>query len=938
MKLGITALVKRLVLVLLLLCAVLPLQKLFAADAVSPWFKNSDPEFSVREKLISDADYPASFSGHGNIDCDNLSFTKRDGDLIDFSPLHKESKTSGCYVGSSVGPIDDHGYMNVGGTDYVAETVKPDKTPFHISAFPNSDVFISNFSSSPALGNFVWFDHLSTSLVYSAEPSGKIFAVVNPRSQTPLTDKSGALLPVMADNFSASDNGQWLVVDSPNHGLLRINLATMEALPFADSFELDNGTGAAIRTSITSDGRYVAVASKNYHYFKLYDLETCAAVPTKITKPVACESRDLNAFVNSKITGMNGILQMRFLTDNLIQFYASYTISSTSAIGKFIVAAPNTYLTGMDYLAMGDSYSSGEGAQKYEIGTDEHNPDYLNLCHLSRVSYPYLIAKQIQANNFHSVACSGAKTLNIQGGKEDNQYNPDKKPQNNALGDWLPGYKKQIGFISINNPSIVTLGVGGNDINFSDKLIACLKPGTCFPAYEERQEVFNEIDGILPTLTATFTKTKSFATKNARIYVVGYPQIALATGNCGVNVHLNQDELVFASSVISRLNTVIVVAAEQAGVNYINIEDAFEGYRLCENNSGNIAMNGLTAGNDKVNLIGNESYHPNEFGHQLIANKILSQTNNLGTLNPASNPNKKLEKIKDTDSSLKNTAKTGRTLKKRVSVTATPKSTTKGKKVKVSVKGVSVGLPPKTPLTITVGGTETGTTTTDDNGDTEIEITIPPTIENGPTTVDITGTDITGQSIDLNTIVIVGNEGTDFDGDNIPDASDSCPAITNANQDVDQDGTDDACDPKIGPAPISPSPSSPTSPQATGNNSISSTSSTSTANIATSTISIEAYPKPTQTKPDEYSDLFTETKQPVTKNIAEKVLSATTNNISQITDSTHRGLLSVAATHPIGFSLVALLLLFILLCLTYLYIFSSKSQPAYSYLSSAQIE
>src|SRR6185295_14449068 len=103
--------------------------------------------------------------------------------------------------------------------------------------------------------------------------------------------------------------------------------------------------------------------------------------------------------------------------------------------------APGTSLVGIDYLALGDSFSSGEGAQKYEIGTDESE----NLCHLSRVSFPYVIAQKLNFSNFHSIACSGARSVNLSGGSgfsesklvidRDNQY--ERVPSNNALPGWL---------------------------------------------------------------------------------------------------------------------------------------------------------------------------------------------------------------------------------------------------------------------------------------------------------------------------------------------------------------------------------------------------------------------------------------------------------------------------------------------------------------------
>ena len=763
--------------------------KLLAANDSSAWFGNADPEFVVKNSSVSDADYPATYGQRGNVDCDNFSFTKRNGDSVPFSPLHSESQISGCYINTNVGAVDPNGYINVNQGVYAAELVHADNTSYKPFVFPNTDIFISSVGSAAGgTGNYIWLDHLLSSLVYQKDNYGRIRAMLTPKNQQVISDKNGNKLPVMSDNFGISDNGQWAVVDSPGKALLRINLVTMEVLPFANSYEYGNGIGAALKYAISSDGRFVAIASKNYTTFKIFDLSSCGTPPNAITAPVSgCSQRDLNTYTKNKIAGFTSILQMRFLTNDLLQFYASYT-SGSSLKGKYVIAAPGTDLTGMDYLALGDSFSSGEGAFKYEIGTDEQD---FNLCHLSQVSYPYLIAKKIQANLFHSVACSGAKTLNISGVDKEvvNQY--IKIPPNNSLGEWIPGYKKQISLISANNPKIITLSVGGNDIGFTDKLTACLKPGTCYPSYEDRQEVFNEIDGKLNTIKKTFTKTKNSADKDARIYVVGYPQIADADGSCGINVHLNHDELVLASSIITRLNMVIKTAATQAGVNYVDIEDALNGFRLCENNDGNMAMNGLTAGNDIHGIIGNESFHPTEFGQQLMADKILGLTSYLGTANPTPVSGASLSKITDSDPALAGTAKTGRSLYKLITINPAVSAVSNGSSISIPLNNL-LGLTPNAIYQISLNGNQTSQVVTDASGNATAEITISDDLAYNPISIDITGTDVTGTLVDINTVVVVSGA----------TSASSCQIVPDSGIDFDQDGVDDACDAVIGPAPV----------------------------------------------------------------------------------------------------------------------------------------
>jgi len=91
-----------------------------------------------------------------------------------------------------------------------------------------------------------------------------------------------------------------------------------------------------------------------------------------------------------------------------------------------------------------------------------------------------------------------------------------------------------------------------------------------------------------------------------------------------------------SADLIDYLNLVISQAAAKAGVRYVDVSHAFDGHRMCEAISSQVAVNGFTAGTDggvgPIKFVGTESYHPNALGHQLLANTIRTQTNNFQTL------------------------------------------------------------------------------------------------------------------------------------------------------------------------------------------------------------------------------------------------------------------------------------------------------------------
>src|SRR5206468_4326241 len=104
------------------------------------------------------------------------------------------------------------------------------------------------------------------------------------------------------------------------------------------------------------------------------------------------------------------------------------------------------------YVAMGDSYSAGEGVPKF-IGKSK--------CHRSRRAYPKLLASQAKIPDAHFtfVACSGAQIHNLLWRTQN-----DELPQLDAVA---------VG------TNLITLSIGGNDIGFSEIVVNCILRHDC---------------------------------------------------------------------------------------------------------------------------------------------------------------------------------------------------------------------------------------------------------------------------------------------------------------------------------------------------------------------------------------------------------------------------------------------------------------------------
>ena len=105
------------------------------------------------------------------------------------------------------------------------------------------------------------------------------------------------------------------------------------------------------------------------------------------------------------------------------------------------------------YVALGDSYSSGEGLDPYLGGSDTDT----DKCHRSVRGYPALVANSLGIANWPFLACSGAVTSYYYQGYQ----KPDKMEKEQRLG------------LQAANPGLVTLTFGGNDADWVGLLASC---------------------------------------------------------------------------------------------------------------------------------------------------------------------------------------------------------------------------------------------------------------------------------------------------------------------------------------------------------------------------------------------------------------------------------------------------------------------------------
>lgn len=685
----------------------------------------------------------------------------------------------------------------------------------------------------------------------------------NDSSAEKLKYVNGTEIRLSAHAFSA--NGKYLVFQTNNNTNI-VNLETMSLTPV-----LTDGSTTGGALAVSNDGKYVAVLRNGLH---IINTENCALIfpkgqwstPTSTALNGCIRIQNRLPEINSAFTSSNYYLRPYFdATGAKLRLSAGTRIAgiSPNASGptaytwsELEISATNYVSNTEGYLAMGDSFSSGEGdlfgGTWYEPGTDEQGNketfEDRNLCHLSRRSYPYLIAKELgflsgdasepttpeDSGLFHSVACSGAVLHNIIGGANNGtvDYAANEKffsDANNqfrndylsSLGRWQPGRLKQLdildptifgGYSALEHkPSAITVGISGNDAGFGDTIKACTMPGTCKQAVAGSFDLSSlalRIMRLKPKLVETYKSVKS-ASPESRVYVHGYPIFVQGyNGTCDANVRLDSQETVMVEEGIKYMNKIVQSAASEAGVFYIDIENILEGSNLCSGviDSGKEngrTVNGVTAGNDvdfkicilRSGCLGKESFHPNQFAHKLYKVRVLQTTGNLTYDMP--NAQKTTTPVPDSYFGPVALSEVSAINNGGSYTIVIPESKPFLSNNSGNIKINQPGLMPGSLLRVELQSTpvKIAEITVPSSGKIDTNVTLPSGTESGSHELHLLGISNFGELIDYYEPIVVAVSETDFDGDGVMNSDDSCPATFNIFVDIDIDEIDDTCDP-----------------------------------------------------------------------------------------------------------------------------------------------
>ncbi|MGH3820201.1 MAG: SGNH/GDSL hydrolase family protein, partial [Pseudonocardiaceae bacterium] len=226
-----------------------------------------------------------------------------------------------------------------------------------------------------------------------------------------------------------------------------------------------------------------------------------------------------------------------------------------------------------DYVALGDSYSSGVGTGVYDAASGD--------CARSPLSYPSLWAAERRLARFEFAACSGARTADV-------------------LANQIAALQS--------TTDLVTITIGGNDVGFGPVLQTCTvaqSDRTCFGAVDAA-EAFER--SVLPGRLARTYAAIRRAAPRARVIVLGYPRLFDLAPSCADPLVPNLARRNKLNQGADKLNTVIQKAAsQQSGFSFIDVRGRFAGHGVC---SAQPWINGPSA------PISIGPYHPNQMGYR----------------------------------------------------------------------------------------------------------------------------------------------------------------------------------------------------------------------------------------------------------------------------------------------------------------------------------
>ena len=285
------------------------------------------------------------------------------------------------------------------------------------------------------------------------------------------------------------------------------------------------------------------------------------------------------------------------------QASAAASPSPTNA-AKSSAPATSAPATAGRVVALGDSYTAGALLPVDSVA----NP---LGCLRSTKAYPVLVAQALHAQ-LTDVACTNAGVKEMTG------------PQRTYLGT----NPAQLAALKPGD-RLVLLSLGGDDLGFLNVLQECMKVSVAAPSGSPCKAHYtvggtDQLAAGVTTEAAKIARVLSGIRERApqaRVVVVGYPDMFPQSGGCWPAVPITNGDVAYLRGIEVKVNAMLAAAAKAAGATFVNTYAPTTGHDFCTPESVR-DVEGLVPGSLAL------PFHPNARGQQAMANAVLAALKN----------------------------------------------------------------------------------------------------------------------------------------------------------------------------------------------------------------------------------------------------------------------------------------------------------------------
>lgn len=274
--------------------------------------------------------------------------------------------------------------------------------------------------------------------------------------------------------------------------------------------------------------------------------------------------------------------------------------AAAAAVCLGLTATPAQAAETTHYVALGDSFTAGP--------LIPHQTGQPLGCFRSDNNYPALVAAALDADEFTDVSCSGAQTVDM--------FHPQdvplgvNQPQLDALNESV---------------TLVTLGIGGNDIGFSEILQTCVSRGLFDPSGDPCRQHYVDPDTGADELSQRIADLESDVADllaeiaqrapHADVVFTGYLALVPESEGCWPKVPLASGDVPYLHGVHEELNSMLEAATLEHGGVFVDVVEP--GRDMCAGH-GDRWVEGILPTNPAMIV------HPNAMGMEAVAERTLA--------------------------------------------------------------------------------------------------------------------------------------------------------------------------------------------------------------------------------------------------------------------------------------------------------------------------